>query len=432
MSRPTPPHPTLDDWIAREAIPFSLDAPASCKAAVDAVLASLGDSVELLGLGEALHGGEDILLLRNRLFQHLVEAHGFSAIAVESSFPRGRVVDEYVAGRGSASYEVVRETGFSHGFGQFEANRELVEWMRQYNAEPARGVQLHFYGFDSPTEMWCSDSPRQLLHFVLDYLSAVDSASGAAYRQRIDPLLGQDAAWENPAAMMDPTQSIGLSPEATALRIETEDLIAELRVRRPELVAKSDKRRHLEALHYAAVARQLLTYHAVLARDSNERLVKGLGLRDAAMADNLAYIVRRERGRGKVLAFAHNSHLQRGQAQWQLGGNLNIWWPAGAHVKEMLGARYAAIGSALGVSQANGIGQPEAGTLEERLTAAPGPARFIPTHAGQGLPRAAAPTRSGSMKNPSYFPLSAQSLGDFDWLVVLDATSYSRGGPPLP
>jgi erythromycin esterase-like protein len=30
--------------------------------------------VELLGFGEALHGGDDILILRNRLFERLVEA----------------------------------------------------------------------------------------------------------------------------------------------------------------------------------------------------------------------------------------------------------------------------------------------------------------------------------------------------------------------
>ena len=100
----------------------------------------------------------------------------------------------------------------------------------------------------------------------------------------------------------------------------------------------------------------------------------------------------------------------------------------------MFGQRYAVIGSAVGVSDANGIGQPEAGTLEARLTAAPGPARFIPTHKGQGLPAsaiAALPTRSGSVKNPTYFALTPQCLADFDWLAVLDSTAYSRGGPPL-
>lgn len=434
MSRPAPLHATLNDWIAREAIPFSVDSPGSFNAAIDRIIADRGDSVELLGFGEALHGGEDILMLRNRLFQRLVEAHGYSAIAVESSFPRARVVNEYVAGRGPTSYEAVQDTGFSHDFGRLEANRELVEWMRRYNADPAHQVKLRFYGFDSPSEMTGTDSPRHVLHFVLDYLSSIDGTSAQKRRDRIDTLLGQDSDWENPAAMMDPTKSVGLSPAATALRIEMEDLITELLVRRPELAAKSDESRYSEALQYASEARQLLNYHAELARESGDRLVRLLGIRDAMMADNLAYMVSRERGRGKVLAFAHNSHLKCGKAQWQLGPDLLIWWPAGAHLNVLFGPRYAVIGSGVGVSDANGIGQPEAGTLEARLTAVPGPALFIPTHKGRGLPTsaiAALPIRSGSTKNQTYFALTPQSLADFDWLAVLDSTAYNRGGPPL-
>jgi erythromycin esterase-like protein len=185
----------------------------------------------------------------------------------------------------------------------------------------------------------------------------------------------------------------------------------------------------LEALQYACVARQLLNYHAASAGKSGPSGL--LGIRDASMADNLAYIVGRERGRGKVLAFAHNAHLQRGKAvlPWY------TWWPAGSHLNEMLGPRYAVIGSAVGVSDPNGIGRPEADTLEARLTALPGPALFIPTHNGQGLPASeisALPTRSGSMKNPSYTALTSQSFTDFDWLAVLHSTAYNRGGPPLP
>ena len=167
-------------------------------------------------------------------------------------------------------------------------------------------------------------------------------------------------------------------------------------------------------------ARHLLNYHAALARTSDNRIAELLGIRDLSMADNLAYMVSRERGRGKVLAFAHNSHLKRGKAEWQLGTDLLIWRPAGSHLNEMLGPRYAVIGTAVGSSVANGIGQPEAGTLEARLTAMPEPALFIPTHKGQGLPAseiASLPTRFGSMKNPTYFPLTPQSFTDFDWLV---------------
>lgn len=192
--------------------------------------------------------------------------------------------------------------------------------------------------------------------------------------------------------------------------------------------------RYLEALHYASVARQLLNYHAALARNSGDRLTKLLSIREALMASNLVYIISREHGRGKVLVFAHNTHLQRGKAQWQLGADVYTWWPVGSHLHDMFGSRYAVIGSAVGVSDENGIGEPEPGTLEALLTAVPGPARFIPIHKGQALPTSAIatlPTRSGSLKNSTYFPLTPQGLTDFDWLVVLDSTAYSRGGPPL-
>ena len=433
MTHPAAVYATLNDWIAHETISCSLDSRPDFNAAVDTVIGSLDDAVALLGFGEALHGGKELLVLRNQLFQRLVEAHGYSAIAIESSFPRGPIVNEYVLGHGPASYEAVQETGFSHGFGKFEANRELVEWMRHYNADPARQRKLQFYGFDSPTDM-AADSPRQTLHVALDYLSSVDEVLGQEYRKRIDPLLGQDAAWENTAAAFDPAQAIGRSPEATALRIETEELIAELRVRRPELVARSGESRYLEAVHYAVMARQLLHYHAALAQTSDNRQARLLGIRGAMMAENLAYIVSREQGRGKILIFAHNSHLKRGKVQWQWGNETMAWWPVGSHLHELFGRRYALIGSAVGASPAHGIGQPEAGTLEARFISAPGPVRFIPTHQGQGLPAeelAALPMRSGSQKNRSYTePLGPQSFTDFDWFAILDTTAYSREGWP--
>src|SRR5688572_6009506 len=61
MPHPAPRHATVDEWVAREAIPFGLDSAGRFDAAVDQMMALLGGSVELLGFGEALHGGEEIL-----------------------------------------------------------------------------------------------------------------------------------------------------------------------------------------------------------------------------------------------------------------------------------------------------------------------------------------------------------------------------------
>lgn len=421
----------LDQWIAEKAIPSSGD---SFPAATDRMIASLGGDVKLLGFGEALHGGEEILQLRNKLFQRLVEKHGYSAIAIESSFPRSRMVNDYIHGRGPEKYEDLLNTGFGHGMGQLEANRELVEWMRAYNLDPSHQTKLSFYGFDIPSGNMGIASPGQVLKFVVDYLASVDAAAGDKHRQKIAELLGDDAAWENPAVYMDPSKSIALSPSAAALRVETEDLIAELRSRRPELAAATSEEACREALHYTQVARELLNFHAAMgSRKAGQSPAVVLGTRDASMADNLMYIVDREQPRGKVFVFAHNSHLQRGLAVWPgqkyWGTDDDCqWWPAGALLTSLLGPRYAVIGSAIGASSDNGIAEPGPHTAEAALRAHALSACFLPL---RGADFGSLSVRTGSQKNPTYVPLNQQAATHFDWLAWLPDTTYNRGGPPL-
>ncbi|MCR3884865.1 MAG: hypothetical protein NUK54_10900 [Methanothrix sp.] len=149
-------HATLDDWIRDEAIPFSLDSPETLNKAIDKLIASLDPSVELLGFGETLHGGEEILLLRNRIFQRLAEEHGYSAITIESSFSRSRAVNEYVVGRGPASYEAVMEGG-------------IQPRLRQAGGEPRaggvdEGVQLRSLPSDQNPVLRLRQPHRDDLH----------------------------------------------------------------------------------------------------------------------------------------------------------------------------------------------------------------------------------------------------------------------------
>jgi hypothetical protein len=97
-----------------------------------------------------------------------------------------------------------------------------------------------------------------------------------------------------------------------------------------------------------------------------------------------------------------------------------------------MGKRYVVIGSGVGESEGNGIGRPEEGTIEARLMGAGG---FVPTFRGKGEFGEAVKglaVRSRSRRNPTYFPLTPRSFTDFDWLVMVDATGYSRGGRALP
>ena len=427
-----PAYQTLEEWIARDAICFDLAVPGSLETATDRVMAGLGRAVDLLALGEALHGSEEILLIRNRMFQRLVEKHGFSAVAIEVTSPQTRAIDEYVLGTREASDPAV-QAWFGNGFGRLAANREIVEWVRQYNADASHPTKLHFYGFDLPLGERGLANPSRVLDIVFDYLHVVDPALSRTHLDRITPLVGDGSAWERPEAFFDPTQSIGLTPQATELRIATLDLIADLRVRRPAYAARSDPLAYLDALHHAELGRKLLDAHAALARPGAYATM--LGIRDLIMADNLQHYVACEQGRGRVLAFAAGGHLKRGPAQWRLppGDDVKEWWPAGSQLTESMGDRYAVIGMALGASEPNGIAAPEPGTLEAKLAEAGG-AMFIPTHRGNALPAAeieTAPARSGSTLNPTYFWLTPASFADFEWLVFLDSTGYPRGGPSL-
>src|SRR6185312_3676088 len=112
----------------------------------------------------------------------------------ESSFPRGRIVNGFVNGAGEArSYAEIQETGFNHGFGRYKSTRQVVEWMQAYNRDSSHPIKIQFFGFDSPTEMTMADSPRSLLHFVLDYFAAIDADGASVRRSRTNELLGPDS-----------------------------------------------------------------------------------------------------------------------------------------------------------------------------------------------------------------------------------------------
>jgi hypothetical protein len=86
LNRPFSDHATLDEWIKEEVTVFSLGSTSSLSATVDGLMVSLDPSLRILGLEEALQSSEDILLLRNRLFQHLEEEYGFAPSPWRATF----------------------------------------------------------------------------------------------------------------------------------------------------------------------------------------------------------------------------------------------------------------------------------------------------------------------------------------------------------
>lgn len=123
-----------------------------------AVMGLLPARPRLLALGEPTHGEDALLDVRNELFRQLVEQEGYGTIAIESDCMMGLVVDDYVTG-GPGALDDVMERGFSHGWGASAANRELVRWIRAYNADRPVSGRLRFAGFDGPLEITGAASP---------------------------------------------------------------------------------------------------------------------------------------------------------------------------------------------------------------------------------------------------------------------------------
>lgn len=245
--------------------------------------------------------------------------------------------------------------------------------MRAYNeSRPAR-EQVRFAGFDGPLEITEAASPRPALTALHDYLAAVvDADRLPCTAETLDRLIGADERWTNPAAMMDPSQSVGQTPEAVQLRVLADDLVALLDAQAPQLIAATSRDDWDRARLYGRTATGLLRYHYWMADPSPARMAHLLAGRASMMAANLLALAER----GPTLVYAHNAHLQRARSAIQMWEGLVQWWGAGAIVDAHRGDEYAVLATALGTIRHRGVDTPPPETIEGILYALAGD-RFL-------------------------------------------------------
>ncbi|MCP3803762.1 erythromycin esterase family protein [Allokutzneria sp. A3M-2-11 16] len=389
----------------------------------DSALANLLDSLpsrpRLLALGEPTHLEEAFPRLRNRMLRYLVEHEGYRCVAIESDCVAGLLVDDYVTG-GAGSLDDVLRRGFSHRVGEYEATRELLIWLRDFNRNHPFADRVRFAGFDAPLEMISAASPRETLTELHRYLAAhLDAAVLPCPIEEIDRLIGDDALWTATEAMMDPAKSLGGSAEVARLRLIADDMRALLLAESPRLISATSRELwHRAALH-ARTAAGLLRYHAGLADTSPRRIPRLMGLRDAMMAENLAALPYR------TLVFAHNSHLQRRLSVWELAGQRLEWWSAGAIMSAQIGDEYAFVALAVGSAPRHGVAAPAEDTFEGVLSTLPGDAYFFDSRRlADVLDGKILALRKGTA---SYFPFDPEHLRDTDGIAFLKQVADQNG-----
>jgi len=402
-------HPPLDET----GLPFVGE---SIGVAFTKLLESFPRKPRLLGFGEPTHGLEALPQLRNALFRHLVEHEGYRSIAIESDCLSGLLVDKFVT-EGAGSLDDVMRHGFSHGFGESAANRELVSWLREYNRDRAETDQVRFFGFDGPLEMTGAASPGPALLELHDYL-ATHVDNGLLPSGDIAGLVGDDARWTNPDAVMDPTQSVGAADEVKTLLLIADDLLALLTAQAPHLVSATSRDEWWRASLHGRTAVGLLRYHAGMADTSASRLGRLMCERDAMMANNLLAILDGQAHRGPTLAFAHNGHLQRHVGRMSMAGTALEWWSAGAIAGTRLGDEYAFVAMAMGEVPEMEIGVPSPDTLEGVLHTLP-QNRYVLDSAGLAAALGETKLLGRTDMDYRYIPMDPGQLEVTDGVVFL-------------
>ncbi|MEV7552110.1 erythromycin esterase family protein [Amycolatopsis sp. NPDC089917] len=357
-------------------------------------------SCDLLGLGEPTHATPVFAEIRNRLFAQLVD-RGFRSIALETDRVAALVANDYVQD-GTGSLDIAMSEGFTHVFGNVEANRRLIEWMREFNDGRPAAERLAFHGFDTQTENTSAPSPRRYLEHARDFLGLDVDIAGPA---------GDDERWSRTEAVLYAASSVGATADAYRLRAIAADLLAALRARKPEPVTDAWSRAELHLM--AGI--DLLRYHRQCAEplEPSERYMPLVAARDAFMARNLLEIRDAEAGRGRTLVFAHNLHLRRQASTMRVADTETTWFPAGALVSPLLGDRYTFVATSLGSCESIALQEPEADTyegfLQKHVTM---PWSLLPT---SDVP--AASVRTDPVQRQGYFPLDQGILTEADVLL---------------
>lgn len=385
------------------------------------ILEVIPRSCELLGLGEPTHGEPAFGWLRNSLIDELI-SRGYRSVALETDRVAALRLNDFVCG-GKETLDEVLKQGFSHGFGELQTNRRLVERLREHNLARPAAEHVTVYGFDAPTEFASAPSPRLYLEHARNYLD-FDAA--------IADVAGDDDRWSRSEAVMDAHMSPGATPQAETLRVIAHDMLICLYARAPELVPATclNAWRTVEAHLKAALG--LLAYHRQAAQpvDEASRWSALLATRDAIMAQNLLDIRTVEASRGPTMIFAHNRHLQRQRSQWHLGDMDLTWSCAGSIVDSILSGHYTFIAGSLGASSELGLKEPDRGTYEELLDHEIPDWGLVPVQTLAG-----GRSRDDTSPEQGYFPLDEPTIQSADAIMHINngdtvSATLERAAPP--
>lgn len=403
---------TASVWLRGAAVPFDRVDPADSLDDLEPLRQIVGDA-RIVSLGEATHGTREFFQVKHRILRFLVERMGFTAFAIEATWPEANRLDRYVrTGEGDPAALL---SGLYFWTWNTDEVLELIRWMRRHNEA---GGNVGFYGFDM-------QAPGMALDNVVRFIAAVDPGASAEVAQHIDCL----ARYSNDWTGRSPSPGYADQPLAyrDACLQDLRWVQALLDARRAAYESASSPSQWSRAVQSARVAVQ---YEGMSSKRRS---------RDLAMADNAGWLLDQLPAGGKIVLWAHNGHVSASTTE-TMGGALRSKFGAAMVV---MGFSFAE-GSfnAIGVSGSSytpagphRINAPKYDSYEEYFLAGGMPRFFLDLRTRAA--RADTPSWLIGPRNalsigavyadasPDTYYYQARLLDEYDVMIFLDKTSPS-------
>lgn len=245
---------------------------------------------DVILLGEASHGTSEFYRARAAVTRHLIEAHGFTTVALEADWPDAAALNRYVRHK-------PRRDGDDRTFERFptwmwrnEEMREFVEWLRLYNSDAEPDRQAGFYGLDLYNF-------AASIRAVVDYLDEVDPQAAHVARQRYGCL----QPWQNEPQAYG---RMALVPGFRRCEKPVLDMLTEMLQRQLDYAA-ADNGNFLDAAGNARLVRAAEAYYRALYYGSAD----SWNLRDQHMFNTLRHVMDAQGPGTRAVVWAHNSHI---------------------------------------------------------------------------------------------------------------------------
>lgn len=248
-------------------------------------------NARIVGLGEATHGTKEIFKTKLEIIKELITNHGFNTVAFEAPYAGFFEINEHIQSRTNLSKEDIL-SHFSFWIWKTSEVLELVAWMRNYNSQHDKQVKIIGIDIQGYNEIL-----KRLTHRM---------------EQQAEKAIVKDLTQLKEA--LDPFQKFRIQSQLDSLTTQNQSNL-KLKIKEIQDKIITSEKEPMTKRYLEEEFRQLIfCIHFMFNGD--------VLYRDKIMSENVESIIQKN-ANAKVIIWAHNAHLDEGEALTQMGYHLS-------------------------------------------------------------------------------------------------------------